>query len=125
MPKEVTLPGRGSMYVGKKGVMVYRVRKEPELYPESLQKKFTRHEPTLAPTNGHHRDWVDAIKGGEPASSNFDYAVRLTEITLLGVLSLRLGGKKIYWDAENLKAKGMPEADEFINEAVREGWEMG
>jgi len=124
MPKEVTLPGRGSMYVGEKGVMVYRVRKEPELYPESLQEKFTRHEPTLAPTNGHHRDWVDAIKGGEPASSNFDYAVRLTEITLLGVLSLRLGGKKIYWDAESLKAVGLPEADQFIKEAVREGWEM-
>jgi predicted dehydrogenase len=124
IPKEVTLPGRGSMYVGEKGVMVYRVRKEPELYPESLQEKFARHESTLAPTNGHHRDWVEAIKGGEPASSNFDHAVRLTEITLLGVLSLRLGGKKIYWDAENLKAVGLSEADRFIKEPVREGWEM-
>ena len=125
MPKDKTLPNRGSMYIGEKGIMVYRVRKEPELYPASLNEKLSRHKPTLEPTNGHHRDWVDAIKGGMPASSNFDYATRLTEITLLGVLSLRMGGKKIYWDAENMKAKGMPEADQFIRETVRQGWEMG
>jgi hypothetical protein len=40
------------------------------------------------------------------------------------VLSLRLGGKKIYWDAANMKATGLPEADEIIRESVREGWEM-
>ncbi|GJM28900.1 MAG: oxidoreductase [Cyclobacteriaceae bacterium] len=124
MPENLQLPGRGSMYIGEKGVMVYRVRQEPELYPASLNEKFKKHKPTLAPTNGHHRDWVDAIKGGPAASSNFDYAVRLTEITLQGVLSLRLGGQKIYWDAENLKAVGVPEADQFINEPVRNGWEM-
>jgi hypothetical protein len=30
----------------------------------------------------------------------------------------------IEWDAENMKAKGIPEADIFIKEPVREGWEM-
>jgi predicted dehydrogenase len=124
IPKGVELPSRGSMYIGEKGILLYRVRKEPELYPSSLQQKFAKHQDTLAPTNGHHRDWVDAIKGGSPASSNFEYAVRLTEITLVGVLSLRLGGKKIYWDAENMKAVGAPEADQFIKESVRTGWEM-
>ena len=81
-------------------------------------------QPTLPPTNGHHRDWIDAIKGGPAASSNFEYAARLTEITLLGVLSLRLGGQKVYWDAENLKAHGIPAADAYIREPVRKGWEM-
>ncbi len=56
--------------------------------------------------------------------SNFEYASRLTEITLLGVLSLRLGGEKIYWDNENMKATGLPEADQIIREPVRKGWEM-
>lgn len=125
MPKDIELPNRGSMYIGEKGMMVYRVRDEPELYPTSLNEKFKKHKPTLGPTNGHHRDWVDAIKGGEPASSNFEYATRLTEITLLGVLSLRMGGQKIYWDEVNLKAVGAPEADQFITEPVRSGWEMG
>jgi predicted dehydrogenase len=123
IPAEVGLPGRGSMYIGKRGAMVYRVNREPELYPQSLSEKFAKHQPTISPTKGHHRDWVDAIKGGPNASSNFDYAARLTEITLLGVLSLRLG-EKIQWDAVNMKAVGNSKADKFITETVRSGWEM-
>lgn len=75
-------------------------------------------------SKGHFRDWVDAIKGGPEASSNFEYGAHLTEITLLGVLSLRMKGQKINWDAENLKAKGLAEADKYIKEPVRSGWEM-
>jgi hypothetical protein len=41
------------------------------------------------------------------------------------VLSLRLGGKKLDWDYDNMKVKGLPEADAFIREPVREGWEIG
>jgi hypothetical protein len=67
---------------------------------------------------------VDAIKGGPEASSNFNYGADLTEITLLGVLSLRMRGQKIDWDAKNMQAKGLPEADAFIREPVRKGWEM-
>jgi hypothetical protein len=43
---------------------------------------------------------------------------------LLGVLSLRLGGEKIYWDPANLKATGLPDADTIIREPVRKGWEI-
>ena len=71
---------------------------------------------TIRRTGGHHRDWIDAIKGGPAASSNFEYASRLTEIALLGVLSVRMGGAMIRWDAENMKAIGLPEADQYIKE---------
>jgi predicted dehydrogenase len=125
MPREVSLSRRGALYVGEKGIMLYEGGgRPPRLFPSSLNYSFELPKPTLSPTNGHHRDWIDAVKGGPAASSNFEYAARLTEITLLGVLSLRLGGKKIYWDAVNMKASGMPEADPFIRELVREGWEM-
>ena len=79
---------------------------------------------TIRRTGGHHRDWIDAIKGGPAASSNFEYASRLTEIALLGVLSVRMGGAMIRWDAENMKAIGLPEADQYIKEPVRSGWEI-
>ena len=67
---------------------------------------------------------MDAIKGGPAASSHFETAANLTEITLVGVLSLRLGGKKIHWDAEKLKATGLDEADPLIREPARAGWEL-
>ena len=113
------------MFVGDKGILLNDGGERiPRLYPESLGTSFKPPKPTIPRSNGHFRDWIDAIKGGPAASANFDYAARLTEITLLGVLSLRMGGKKIYWDAEQMKATGLPEADEYIREPVRKGWEM-
>ncbi len=53
----------------------------------------------------------------------FDYGARLTELALLGNIALRVG-KKIKWDAANMKASNAPEADEFIKESCRKGWEL-
>ena len=39
---------------------------------------------------GHHRDWIDACKGGQPANPNFDYAGPMTEVILLGNVALRM-----------------------------------
>ena len=72
---------------------------------------------------GHHRDWLDACKGGPPAGSPFEYGARLTELALLGVLALRLG-KGIDWDAERMEARGIPEAEPIINGRYRAGWEL-
>ena len=48
--------------------------------------------PQMIPrSEGHYRDWINACKGGPPASSNFEYGARLTEIALLGVVALRTG----------------------------------
>ena len=64
------------------------------------------------------------MKGGPEASSHFGYATKLTEITLLGVLSLRLGGERLQWDADDMKVIGNAAADHYIKEPVREGWEF-
>jgi predicted dehydrogenase len=127
IPNDVTLAARGAMFVGDKGVILNNggARSAPEIFPESLRGSFTPPPQSIPRSEGHHREWIDSIKGGPAALSNFDYAAQLTEITLLGVLSLRLGGKKIYWDSVNMKATGLPEADAFIREPVRKGWEMG
>lgn len=126
LPKDIQFGGRGAMYVGDKGILLSNEGPsgKPQIFPESLQKSFVPPAPSIPRTQGHHREWVDAIKGGPSSLSNFEYGARLTEIVLLGVLSLRLGGKKVYWDAANMKAIGLPEADEIIREPVRNGWEM-
>lgn len=125
LPSDFQWPGRGSVFVGEKGIILNDGgERKPQIFPENLRNSYKAPEPSLARSNGHYRDWIDAIKGGPAASSNFSYGADLTEITLLGVLSLRLGGQKILWDAKNMKAKGLPEADPFIKEPVREGWEM-
>lgn len=125
LPKDMTLSSRGSMYIGDKGIILNNgTVGNPQVYPETLQNSVTPTSSTIPLSKGHCREWADAIKGGPIAMSNFDYGARLTEITLLGVLSLRLGGQKVNWDAKNMKAIGIPEADQFIKEPVRKGWEM-
>ena len=61
---------------------------------------------------------------GDPAMSNFaDYAGPLTEIVLLGNLAV-WSGKKIEWDAKNLKASNAPEVDVVIRHEYRKGWSL-
>lgn len=126
LPHNVKLSSRGAIYIGEKGIILTNggASGKPEIYPESLRESVSAPSQPVPLSKGHHREWIDAIKGGEKPMSNFEYASKLTEITQLGVLSLRLGGKKIDWDAANMKATGLPEADEIIREPVRPGWEM-
>jgi hypothetical protein len=112
------------MYIGENGIMVTGNGAIPKLFPASNFLNPVETTFKLPPTAGHHRDWINAIKGGPAASSHFEYGAHLTEITLLGVLSLRLGGALIQWDAENMKAKGLSMADMYIKEAERKGWEL-
>jgi hypothetical protein len=86
-------------------------------------KEYKRPARTLPRSKGHHRDWLDACKGGKPASGNFEYAARLTEIVLLGNVALRTG-MKLYWDGPGLKASNASEAEPFIKEQYRKGWEI-
>ena len=125
LPQDINFARRGAMFIGDKGVILTNggANSAPLIFPEERRNSFVPPESILL-SKGHHREWVDAIKGGPAASSNFEYATRLTEIVLLGVLSLRLGGKKILWEPENMKATGLPEADSIIREPVRKGWEM-
>jgi predicted dehydrogenase len=76
---------------------------------------------------GHFTEWVEAIKGGEPAMSNFpNYASPLTEMVLLGNLAVWAAaegeGPKVEWDAKNLKAKNVEGLEEIIKPDYRDGY---
>ena len=108
------------MFRGDRGVLLCGGAGGPVrlLGPDSQRPKP---QPKLARSKGHHREWLDACKGGPAAGSNFSYGARLTEIALLGVLSLR-ARKPIEWDAERMQAKGLSSADDLIDEPRRAGW---
>lgn len=125
MPADYSLPARGVMFVGERGLIQSDgAGGMPRVFPGELRREANAAPQTLPRSKGHMRDWIDAIKGGPQPSSNFEYATRLNEIVLTGVLSLRLGGRKVYWDSANLEAKGIPEAAEFIREDARPGWQI-
>jgi hypothetical protein len=80
---------------------------------------------TYAKNNGlaHAQEWLTAIKENKPelCYSRFDITSRLTEIMLLGCVSLRVG-KKLEWDGPKMVATNCPEAAPFIKFENRSGW---
>ena len=121
---EMGQSGNGTIFIGDKGKMMCAGwGGPPRLLPLSRMETYKRPAKKLPRSKGHHRDWLDACKGGAPASSNFEYGAQLTELVLLGNIALRTG-KKIQWDAPNMKVKNVPEADKFLREPYRKGWEV-
>jgi len=124
LPEGINLPRRGVLFVGEKGIIQCDgAGGEVRLFPHELRKSYQKPENSIPRSKGHHKDWIDAIKGGAPASSEFQYASRLTEITLLGIVALQ-AKQQCRWDSENMKLAGCENADAFINGTYRKGWEV-
>jgi hypothetical protein len=71
----------------------------------------------------HEVNWVRACKGEVEATSPFEYASPLTEVMLLGIVALRAGqGRKIDYDAANMRITNVPEANQYLTREYRAGW---
>jgi predicted dehydrogenase len=119
---------RGAIYfVGDDGVIMCGSHSgTPRIIPESKMQAYELPPKTIPRVEGveaHHHDWIEACKGGDLTTANFDYSGPLTEMVLLGNVALRTG-KKIYWDSQNIKATNAPEADKYIRPVFREGWSL-
>jgi len=116
----------GLLVIGDKGSFYSQndYGSEYVLLPEENYKEYQAPEPFIPRCKGgHFREFVDGIEGKLTPMSNFDYAGKLTETVLLGVVALRAGAK-IEWDAAAMKAKGNPSADAFIRRDYRKGFEL-
>lgn len=112
--------GMGVLFVGAEGMLLCDYGKRI-LVPEEKFKDFQPPEPWIAPSRGHHQEWIHACKTGEPTLCNFDYSGKLIEHNLLATVAFRTG-KKLQWDAKQMKAAGCPEAEPLIRRQYREGW---
>jgi predicted dehydrogenase len=139
-PEEVggePLNGEGGiLYIGSKGKMMQETYGlNPQLLPESRHKSYARPKQTLAriPHEAHEMNWVDTIKGKQEISCPFEYASQLTEVMLLGIVSLRAGGK-IYYDGANRRVTnkvtsensrdGAIDPNQFLSREYTAGWTL-
>jgi predicted dehydrogenase len=117
----------GLLVIGEKGSFFSKDDSGVEhvLLPKDKFKEVKKPKPTLPRSPGHFTEWVNAIKAGDPkkALSNFDYAGRLTETVLLGVVALK-AGTTIEWDPLALRAKNVPAADQYIRRDYRRGFSI-
>ena len=122
--KEKGLPdwGNGVLFVGSEGMLLADYGRQV-LFPE---EKFADYQPPrqwIPKSVGHHQEWINACKTDSPTTCNFDYSGPLAETVLLGAVAFRTG-KKLEWDARNMKATNVPEADQLLRREYRKGWEV-
>jgi predicted dehydrogenase len=128
LPNGIPYPGGdggGAAIIGEKGVLTHETYgNNPKLYPDSLTAKAAKVAKKLPRiTTSHEMNWSLAAKGEGTASSPFDYAARLTEVMLLGVVALRAGnGKEILYDGANMKITNVPDANQYLTREYRQGW---
>ena len=121
---EVMNPTGGALLIGSKGKLMHDTYgKNPRLLPDSLHKSYGKPAEKLPriPHENHEMNWVDAAKGKTAVSSPFEYAAKLTEIMLLGVVALK-AGKKIEYDAANMRVTNVQSANQYLEREPRAGW---
>jgi len=118
------MPESGTIFVGDKGKIISdEYSGAPRIIPESKMKAYKVPPKTLPRSIGHHSEWVEAIKGGKPAGSNFEFASLLTQVVLLGNVALK-AGKKLAWDGENMKVTNDSDANKYLHRTYRKGWTL-
>ena len=119
----------GHLLIGDKGILMMNGPKW-RLYPEKLARDYGEPPKKLLRSPGHHQEWINACKGGPAAGSNFDWAGPLTETVLLGNVALRtqlrekLTKVQLAWDPAKFEFTNLPEANQFLRRAYREGWAL-
>jgi predicted dehydrogenase len=133
-PKDLKEPisDTGFYVIGADGIVYNQGSQVQKLtiLPEARSVEFLANPPakTLerSPTPGDaQKEWSAAIKQGKefPFMSQFDYAVPLTELCLLGALAIRTG-LPIEWDQKKFMAINNEAANKLIKRAeYRKGWE--
>ncbi|HEY3325251.1 MAG TPA: Gfo/Idh/MocA family oxidoreductase [Planctomycetota bacterium] len=123
----------GCLFIGDKGKLICTCYGDsPRIIPETKMKEYKRPAKTLPRSIGHHKEWIEACKGGKPAGSNFDVASALTEMVLLGNVAIRAGQRhgengrlvRLDWDAAAAKITNVPDANKYLSKEYRKGWEL-
>ena len=119
----------GVLLIGDKGKLL-----APGDYCERGYKLFagaTDQKVEYEHSPGHFTELVRAIRGGPAPRSNFaDYGGPLTETILLGNLAVWAApeagsrGKRIEWDAKNLKPTNASEVEILVTPTYRAGYKL-
>jgi predicted dehydrogenase len=112
----------GVLFVGDAGMLLSDFGRH-EVYPPDLREDLAAPAKSIPDSPGFHREWIEACKGGSPATCNFEYSGPLTETVLLGNVAYRAGAG-FDWDAGGLRARGNPKANALLRSEWRDGWQI-
>lgn len=114
----------GALIVGDKGIIMHGSHGAGgyKVLPYDESREIETPPQLIDRVKGHAADWLNAIKTGKPASSNFDYGGPLTEMVLLGTAASLFRNQELIWDSKALKVTNFEEANAVIKPEYRKGW---
>ena len=132
-PRPANLPDevshrRAAIIVGDKGVLMHNsYGNNPRVYPDSLMEVASKlpQKYERVPGELHAMNWIHAIRNHGKATSDFEYASRITENMLLGIVAIRTGqGVQIRYDGETGTVVNNTSANQFLSREYRRGWSL-
>jgi predicted dehydrogenase len=116
--------GGGVLYVGKRGKLLHD-GPMPRLLPAAKHNSYGAPKDRLSrvPHEDHEMNWINTIRGKDQLSSDFEYGARLTEIMLLGIVSLRAKSRLLY-DTTNMRVTNNDAANQFLTREYRKGYSL-
>jgi predicted dehydrogenase len=141
MAENKELAEEGMMFVGDKGKILGGFRADnSQLIPEAKMRAYREEHdlPEPAPRqpgaggrqgergipSARDAAWIAAFKGGPASYGDFQLAGPICDAVNLAAISLRLGGRRLLWDAANAKITNIPEANKHLTREYREGWAL-
>jgi hypothetical protein len=124
------LPAEGLMFVGDQGkILGGFLCENPRVISGPKAREFGATQTPSSQERERDRtvrqsSWVKACQGGGPTYGDFRLAGPISEAFNLGAVSLRLGGKRLRWDAASMKITNLPEANKLLTREYRKGWEL-
>ena len=146
VPEELMTEGRelaeeGMLFVGDTGKILGGFRSEnPQLIPDEKMRAYraANNIPEPAPPPPRQRTeqdnrprvsprdqvWIDAFRGGPRTYGDFLLAGPICDAVNLAAISLRLGGRRLQWDAAAAAITNVPEANALLTREYRPGWQL-
>ena len=139
MAENKELAEEGMLFVGDKGKILGGFRGEnPQLIPEAKMRAYrtANNLPEPAATEaaagapaGRARPRAmppgsRRSRAARPATAISCWRGPICDAVNLAAISLRLGGRRLLWDAAAAKITNIPEANKFLTREYRPGWEI-
>lgn len=117
----------GMMFVGDKGKILAEFRCEnPRLIPASRMTSYMNGQ-ELPPEQDNEQNgtdvWIESFLNKKESPGSFQNAYAVTETIQLGAVALR-AGKRVEYDATNMKITNDADSDKLLYREYRPGWEL-
>lgn len=116
----------GATVIGDQGTIIYGSHGAGglRLIPDARMNAYQKPAKSLPRVKDHYQDWVDAVRKGAKAGSDFAYGGPLTELALLGNIAVKQLGQKLEWDGAKGRFTNSEAANTCLAPKFRDGWTL-